>query len=118
MEKRNNTRVIFNVNAVIEYDNMSINGTVANLSLNGILVNTSEKVPENTNVSVKILMEGTSSQLNLDLKGIVLRSEKKETAIELKSIDLDSFIHLRNIIIYNEGDDKKIMEEFYKIKKR
>jgi hypothetical protein len=113
MEKRSNTRVVFEVSAVIKYDNKTISGSVINLSLNGLLIRTEEGIPKDTNVNVIIMMEGTTSQLTINLEGVAVRSDRSEIAVEFKSIDLDSFIHLKNIVIYNEGDEEKIMKEFY-----
>ena len=113
MEKRNNTRVLFDVSTIVKYKNKEIKGNVVNLSLNGILMRIEENIPKNANVSINIIMEGSSSQLLINLEGIVVRSEKSEVAVEFKSIDLDSFIHLKNIVVYNEGNEEKIMKEFY-----
>ena len=46
MEKRSNTRVIFDVNATINYNNKTIKGNVVNLSLNGLLLRTEEDIPK------------------------------------------------------------------------
>ena len=60
-----------------------------------------------------IYMEGTTSRLKIKVKGRVLRSDESGTAIVFKSVDIDSFIHLKNIVAYNEGDEEKIMKEFF-----
>lgn len=113
MEKRNNTRVVYNVSALLNYQDKKIKCSVENLSLNGILLKSDEEIPKDTDVNIEIILEGTSSQLSINLEGIVVRSEKSETAVEFKSVDLDSFIHLKNIVVYNEGSEEKIMKEFY-----
>ena len=113
MEKRSNTRILFNVSAIIKYKDKEIKGNVVNLSLNGILVKTDEEIPVGGEIIINIMMEGSTSQLTINLDGIVKRSGKSEIAAEFKSIDLDSFIHLKNIVIYNEGDEEKIMKEFF-----
>jgi hypothetical protein len=114
MEKRRNTRVAFEVGAVVKYKRKVIKGNVINLSLNGILLKTETVIPEDSKVKVGISMEGTTSKLLVNIDGVVVRSNISETAVTFNAIDLDSFIHLKNIIIYNEGDEEKIMQEFYK----
>ncbi len=113
MEKRNNTRVLFDVNAVLEHEGKKIKCNVINLSLNGGLFHTEEKIPENTKLKIYIIMEGTTSQLTINVEGTVVRAGASEIGVEFKSMDLDSFIHLKNIVVYNEGDEDKIMQEFY-----
>jgi hypothetical protein len=114
MEKRTNTRVEFGVSAVIKYKRQSIKCNVINLSLKGILLKSEKEIPEDAEVMIGIIMEGTTSKLKINVKGIVVRSSTAETAIVFNSIDLDSFVHLKNIVAYNEGNEEKIMQEFYK----
>ncbi|MBN2040888.1 MAG: PilZ domain-containing protein [Spirochaetes bacterium] len=113
MEKRTNTRILFNVTALVKYKEKEIKCSVENLSLNGILVKTDENIPVGEEVNINILMEGSTSHLTINLEGIVKRSDDSEMAAAFKSMDLDSFIHLKNIIVYNEGDEEKIMKEFF-----
>lgn len=114
MEKRINTRITFEVGAIVKYNRKTLKCNVANLSLNGVLLKTEEEIPKDANVKVAIFMEGGSSKLKINLEGVVVRSGKPGTAVSFKSIDLDSFIHLKNIVAYNEGNEEKIMKEFYK----
>jgi len=114
MEKRTNTRVVFEVGALVKYGKKSIKCKVLNLSLHGILLKTDEDIPLSSELKIGIFMEGTTSHLQINLDGIVVRSDVPEIGVEFKSIDLDSFIHLKNIVAYNEGDADKIMREFYK----
>ncbi|MFH0976595.1 MAG: PilZ domain-containing protein [Spirochaetota bacterium] len=114
MEKRRNTRVAFEVGAVVKYKRKAIKGKVVNLSLNGILLKTEQEIPKDSKVKVSISMEGTTSRLTVNIDGTVVRDNKSETAVAFNAIDLDSFIHLKNIIIYNEGNEEKVMQEFFK----
>lgn len=119
MDKRKTTRVIYNVKAEISYDNGLIQGEVINLSLTGMFLKTTEKIPVNTKTSITLFLIGSTSELKIQLTGIVIRTEKKGIAIQFKEIDLDSFIHIKSIVAYNEGDEDKIMDEFYRtLKKR
>ncbi len=113
MEKRSNTRVTFGVGAVIKYKKQAIKCKVINLSLNGVLLKAGKEIPKDAKVKVGISMEGTTSKLKINVEGVVTRSAVAETAIAFNSIDLDSFIHLKNIVAYNEGNEEKIMQEFF-----
>lgn len=114
MEKRSNTRVPYEVSAIIKYKRVKIKCQVINLSMNGVLLRTETELPASEKVKIEIFMEGTTSELRINLEGTIVRSANEELAVEFTSVDLDSFIHLKNIIIYNEGDEEKIMSEFYK----
>ncbi len=114
MDKRRNTRVPFNIESVVKYQGKSVKGEVVNLSLTGMLFKSSEEIPVNTALDIVFFLTGTTSRLTINLKGAAVRVDKRGTAIEFKEIDIDSFIHLKNIVAYNEGNEDKIMEEFYR----
>lgn len=114
MEKRAATRIVFNVKSRVKYDKKTVEGNVINLSMHGMLLSSGQDIPVGKTVKAEIFMEGTTSKLKIKVKGRVLRSDRTGTAITFKSVDIDSFIHLKNIIAYNEGDVDKIMKEFYK----
>jgi len=113
MEKRAATRVLFNVKSLVKYRDKTITGDVINISMQGMLFQTSEQIPEKEIVDAQIYMEGTTSELKINVQGRILRSDETGTAIAFKSVDIDSFIHLKNIVVYNEGDEDKIMKEFF-----
>ncbi len=112
-EKRAVTRVLFNVKSTVKYRNKTVEGSVINLSMHGMLFQSPEKIPENEDIDADIYMEGTTSELKINVQGRILRSDETGTAIAFKSVDIDSFIHLKNIVAYNEGDEEKIMKEFF-----
>lgn len=117
MEKRNTTRVPFHVRAVIAHDNRSIEGEVKNLSTGGILVRTDEEaIPTGSSVQVSIFLYGSSSSLTLNMAGKVVRAAGGEIAVQFTELDLDSFIHLRNIVARNATDDEAILEEYRRFK--
>ena len=113
MEKRDFTRVPFETKAVINYKNRAITGTVENLSLKGMFLKTSEDIEDDQEISIKIFLSGSSSQLTIDLDGSVLRSDNDGLAIRFHKIDIDSFIHLKNVVSYNQGNADEIMDEFF-----
>lgn len=113
--KRRGTRVKFNVNADLSFGNDTINGNVRNLSLKGMLVDVQTTLPEDTDLSITIYLSGSTSTLTLDMKGVVVRCDENGIAVLFREIDVESFIHLRSIVGYNEGNEDKIMREFYDV---
>jgi len=109
---RNKSRVVFHVNASLEYDGHTVNGDVENLSTNGMFMNTSENIPAETLVEVSIYLSGTTSELSLKINGVVVRRDPKGVAVTFKEIEFDSFVHLRNIIEFNSSADSKARKEF------
>ena len=114
MDKRKLSRIDFYVEAVFSYQGLEHKARVKNLSLKGALIETNEKLDIGINEKLDIVLsvKGLSSTLEIHAKGIVVRKEEASFGLKLENMDLDSFIHLRNIIAYNSGDYDKIMEEF------
>jgi hypothetical protein len=112
MEKRNTIRVPFHVRSIVKYKDKTIDGDVINLSTGGMLLNTADIVPVDESVQISIFLYGSSSHLALDITGKVVRGSAKGLAVKFTELDLDSFIHLRNIISRNAFDEEKIIKEF------
>jgi hypothetical protein len=114
MEQRNCTRVLFESEATVLYKDKTLRGKVENLSLNGLFLRVEDKIPLNEAVEVDMVLSGASSKLSINLQGLVVRQDDAGMAIQLIGMDLDSFIHFKNIITYITGDEREIMDEFHK----
>jgi hypothetical protein len=108
-DKRNKTRVEFRSEATVSHDNTRITGSISNLSLKGLFLFTDAKLPLNTPVDVSISLSGSTTNLTINISGTIIRIEKDGFAVEFMEMELDSFIHLRNIIFYAD----KELHEFY-----
>ena len=73
-------------------------------------------MPVDEIVQVSLFLYGTSSNLSLNISGKVVRKSDAGTAIKFTELDLDSFIHLRNIVSRNAFDEQKIIKEFQEFK--
>lgn len=111
MEKRNFSRIGFNVGAVLKWQGISFKGEVENLSLHGMFAKTTQKVPAGESVDITIYLTGITPQIPVILEATVVRAEEAGLGLKFKKMNTDSFIHLRNIIAHNTGDDSKVMDE-------
>lgn len=112
MEDRVQPRVIFHVSASLDFDGRTVNGNVENLSIGGMLVNTADEVPESAEAEVTVYLSGSSSELSLNMTCEVIRREPHGIAVRFSKIDIDSYIHLKNIIAFNKLDEYRIIKEF------
>lgn len=113
MEKRELTRVAFDIEAIIKYQERTFSGKVGNISLKGMFIQTKEKIKLNDTIEITIHLAGQTSDLEINLNGTVVRIIDEGVGIQFQKVDLDSFIHLRNIVAYNSGDEDKVMDEFF-----
>ncbi|HEX3030492.1 MAG TPA: PilZ domain-containing protein [Clostridia bacterium] len=114
MEKRINSRVKFTSKAIINYNGKCINAEVDNLSLTGALVKMTEvlDINENQLLDMELLISGATTDTRIKLKCAVVRIDGQNIGVKFDVIDIDAFIFLKNIVVYNDGDDGKIMREF------
>ena len=117
-EKRKNTRVHFNTRVVLKCTDIEIEAVAhsKDISMKGIFVETDRKLPIGTHCDVEIFLSGTSSQLALSMKGLVVRDIPAGLGIHFESIEVDSFFHLKNLIMYNTSNPEAIEDEIITVR--
>lgn len=111
MSTRKFSRVHFNVGATIRIADRQFQGAVENLSMAGMFLVTNEQLAEGEAVDITIVLTGTLPEIAVNFSGIVTRIAEDGVGITFEKMDLDSYIHLKNIIAYNIDDAEKVMEE-------
>lgn len=114
MEKRRYRRVAFQAMAGVQAGQTTFSGMVDNLSMKGMFILTKEIVQLGIPLEISLVLSGTSSLLSIKLTGFALRQTDTGVAIEFQEMDVDSFIHLRNIVALNSGDADACYDEYYK----
>jgi len=111
-DKRKFSRVPFVVKAQIDWRGKVLTGEVSNLSLRGMFAHVPEPIPVGEKLASTLELTGDSSDLKVTIVAKVVRADAKGIGLEFEQMDLDSFIHLRNIVAYNSGDADLIDQEF------
>jgi len=112
MEKRHFSRVDYHVHAVIVCDGETIQAEVENLSLKGVLVRSDSILPMGKEAEISITLSNVSPPVKINLVGQVVRAQEGELGFSFNRIELESFIHLRNIVSICKGDADSVMDEF------
>ena len=111
-EKRKFSRVPFAIGTFFTYRGCSYQGEVHDLSLKGMFVKTPLHADIGAALPFTIQLSGATSDLSLQIEGVVARQTDAGLGIRFEQIDLESFIHLKNIISYNSPDADQIENEF------
>lgn len=111
-EKRKFSRVPFRIETLITRDGESGRGEVADLSLRGMFVKTDLSANLEDTLQCSIYLMGASSELAINLTGKVVRIAADGLALSFGPMDLDSFIHIKNIVSYNSENADAVVEEF------
>ena len=87
-------------------------GSMESLSLNGGFFRATNPPAENTEVRVRLHLEGT--EIEVHALGHVVRHGPGGCAIQFDEIvGLDSLDHLRNLVRFNAADPEQVEREFH-----
>ena len=111
MSTRKFSRVQFNVGATIKIADRQFQGAVENLSMTGMFLVTGEQLAEGDVVDITIVLLGNLPEITVGFTGVVTRIAEDGVGFTFDKMDLDSYMHLKNIIAYNIDDAEKVMEE-------
>jgi hypothetical protein len=89
--KTTRTKLWFDAEAIVKFDYGTIKGKVDNLGSKGMFLETSEKIPKNSDLEIKIIFKSESQSELSDIKGTVIRCEDKGMGIQFTEIDLGVF---------------------------
>ncbi|KAA3620403.1 MAG: PilZ domain-containing protein [Calditrichaeota bacterium] len=90
-----------------------MHGETNDLSLGGFFVETADEMEVGYEGRMEILLDGGLDVVPIEIQGKVVRACDDGYGIEIvKVYGVDSFSHLRNLVIYNAPDVQKVQSEF------
>ncbi len=112
-DRRSFVRVPFNTETEVQVDKRVIRSSEGiDVSLSGLRLASSEAVDPGTLCQVKIILQTPDTRLFIEAKGTVIRSAAGTLGIQFTELDLDSYLHLRQLILYNTEEPEKAEQEF------
>jgi len=113
-EKRKNIRIDFKTGVVLKTagETISSDADSRDISLKGMFIKTDKVLAAGTPCDVELILAGVSTNLTLAIKGKIARQEAGGLGVSFEGIDLDSYWHLKNLLIYNAQDPEEIEKEF------
>jgi hypothetical protein len=115
--RRQFTRILFSINAVLEIDGQDYQVNIHDISLNGALVSR----PETQTCflrslgTLKIALSDTNTQVSMFIA--VVHEENDEIGLQCNAIDIDSVSHLRRLVELNLGDTEQLNKELSQLSK-
>jgi hypothetical protein len=112
-ERRDFSRVPFRVAVTLTSDHATVMcADVRDVSLSGLYAIASARLPPGSLCDVEIVLGGAESEARLRIKGRVARVDIGGLAVQFLEMGFDTFYHLRNLVLYNCGDQGNIEDEF------
>jgi len=107
------TRIPVRVHAEMKGGGLTLRSTdTRNLSLKGMLLASTESLPEGTDCEVSLLL-GDGDAIRIEIEGKVAHCYPDGIAIQFTRIfGVESYDHLRKLILYNAEDPDLVDGEF------
>lgn len=82
------------------------------ISMNGLRTETEGTVPEpGTPCHVRITLSLEEPRISITVKGLIVRAEPGTIAVHFTEVDMDSYEHLRKLILNNAKDLERAEQE-------
>ncbi len=94
-------RIVLNIGG----EPVELTGSSRDLSRKGIFVKTDRRFDLGSPCTVSLELTGSIDAINLEIKGTVVRQTETGVGISFDSMDVDTYAHLKNIVMYNQTDD-------------
>jgi len=113
-EKREFVRVPFTIGTTVRTADRTIRSSkTLDVSMSGLRVETTETVPrEGTFCEVEIVLVEAPEPVIIEARGSIVRSEPGTVAVHFSEVDVDSYEHLRQLILNNSDDPERAEKEF------
>ncbi|MCW7753833.1 PilZ domain-containing protein [Desulfobotulus sp. H1] len=105
-ERRRMKRVPFETEVRLQAGEHEIRvvGNSRDLSQKGVFLATDVLLSEGMECRVEVLLSGMEDPIHLCMKGRVARLVPGGVGVEFFEMDLETFTHLRNVVLYNSDD--------------
>jgi hypothetical protein len=112
-DRREFLRVPFRIEVTLRGDHTTVvSADVRDVSLKGLYAVGAGRLPPGSRCEVLLVLGGPDSEVRLSLRGRVARADGAGMGVEFLDMGLDTFYHLRNLVLYNSTDAARVEEEF------
>lgn len=87
---------------------------VKDVSLNGLYLQCKKPLPLGADCSVTFFLGEKDSPIRIEASGKVARVDPEGMGVEITAVvGVESFEHLRNLVLYNSSDTDQVEQEFH-----
>jgi hypothetical protein len=109
MPDNSNRRVFSRVPVKFAIEILSVQKSIhstetLNVSMNGLFVKTSERLPVGSECRVILYLDEPGGEVRIEAKARVVRASADGLAVEFQETELESYQHLRNLVMMNSAD--------------
>jgi hypothetical protein len=103
--RREFTRVHVPIDAELQLEDRVVTAQVTDVSMIGAYLAGCEAIPAGTKCRVVVFLDGRTGRTRIEADGRVARSSAAGIGVEFEDlVGLDSYWHLRSLVVYNAKD--------------
>ena len=112
--RREFTRVATTLTGKLSTSEISatVSGQTKDISLGGLYLTCDTPLPIGTECKLVLFFGEPSNPMRIEAEGKVTRVDSAGVGVELTAVELGSFEHLRNLVLYNTSEPQQAEEEF------
>jgi Tfp pilus assembly protein PilZ len=111
-DKRGRIRSNYDTTVALLFGEKTISSKhTKDISLNGLFVLTDHQVKIGDECKVIITLNSQVADLTLRLNAHVTRTTAEGIALTFKEMDIETYQHLKNIVLYNSDDPEAFLEQ-------
>ncbi len=110
MRNRKFNRIRYESQAMVMIGEQTFEALTENLSVNGLFIRTDRRVPVGNRAEITFNLPSASRSSTMTINGVVVRNDVHGLAFQFRSLDHDSFSHLKTVI--NRKSPLRMKTEF------
>lgn len=113
-ERRGFTRIPFHTDVeILAGDQIHCSSNGIDISMSGLRITAKGTLPaEGAPCIAKITLKASDNWILIEAKGSVIRSEPGDLAVRFTELDIDSYQHLKQLILNNTDEPELAEQEF------
>ncbi|WP_102363625.1 PilZ domain-containing protein [Vibrio cyclitrophicus] len=111
IERRQFSRVVYQVPTELSQGPVNVSGSVQDLSLHGLLIQCDDFQQLSHDIPVQVNFTLANSDINIQLEATIVSTINTSMRLRIEHLDIDSISHLKRLIELNVGDDELLYRE-------
>ncbi|MFL9782572.1 PilZ domain-containing protein [Vibrio cyclitrophicus] len=111
IERRQFSRVVYQVPTELSQGPVNVSGSVQDLSLHGLLIQCDDFQQLSHDIPVQVSFTLANSDINIQLEATIVSTINTSMRLRIEHLDIDSISQLKRLIELNVGDDELLYRE-------
>ena len=89
-----------------------IRGTTNSISMKGFFIECDHSLPVGADCQIVLFLNDQADKMRINVSGKIVRLEENGMVVGFSKLPMESFNHLRNLVLYNSFETAQVEKEF------